>query len=662
MAEKGKEQAKFTLVADDQISPAAEKGARSLEELQKELHASEAAVKELSAAQRRLRGSSDEVKAAKAELTGKLNAAKAAISSTTLEMIKGANGAERLAKQAKAAAEAKASAKERADALGATLGKIGGPMAEVRGRIDSMKEALRGASSASGLASLAMAGLVAAMVAVAAAAARGALSLGRWVLQSANAARTASLFREAATGSAENAKNLGDQIDLLGSKVSTSKEKLQDMALALAKTRISGRAQVDTLNAIAQAADAMGDDVGNRLKDIVTRSQQAQRMFIGPQELFGTGLEFKDVAKELAVQMKVGVDKAQAALFSGQVKLDDGAKAIRAAVEKRFGQINARKLLDLNTLSEKFHERLAGLTSGVNLDVLVKPASELLDLFSESTVTGRAMKELVTDFGNGAVKAFKEGVPYVKKFIQGLVIGGLEVEIAYLKVRNALNKTFGNKEVLAGVDKMQLAVDGARAAVVFFGGSLLATYAIVRLGVATIDLLFQSIDSVRKKLGLGWEELGKAIIDGIVVGIVPGGRAVVDAVKGIASKAKDAFKSNLGIHSPSTVFEAYGKHTTEGYARGVEKSSERASTATADMVQAPAASPASIRVAPGGGGGGRASIVVNYTVNVQGGSGSSGQEIAKAASDPSILAQLTKALEDALLGAGVPLASPAGGG
>ncbi len=655
VAEKGAE-AKFTLKGEDGISPAAESGARSLEDLRKSLFASEAAIKELSAAHRRLRGSTDEVKQAKAELTGKLNAARASVSQTQLAMLKAGTSASELAERTKAAAAQQAAAKVKTDALGATVTRVGGPIANLRGRLGEVKEALLGASSASGIATIAFVGVTAAIAALAAAAVTGAAKLARWVIEGANAARTAQLMREAVTGSAQNATNLGDQVDVLSKKVSTSKAALNEMALALGKVRISGRAQVDTLNAVAQAADAMGDDVGNKLKDLVTRSQLTQRMFVSPQELFGTGLEFNDIAGELAKQLGVGIEKARAALYSGQVKLDDGAKALRSAVEKRFGSINARKLLDLNVMSQKLHERWTSLTSGVDLEPLLRPMSELLDVFDSSTVTGAAMKEIITDFGKAAVKGISEAIPYVKKLVQGVVIGSLEMEIAYLKVRNALKKAFGDKEVLGGVDKLQLALDAGKVVAYGFEGALLGTYVAVKALAAVADdvianwkRVFGVVDDVRAKLGLGWDDVGKGIVEGLLAGLIPGGPRVVEAVKGLATSVKDAFSSKLKIQSPSRVFEGYGANTAEGFAQGVEGGTGRASSATAAMVEPPSASSS-----PSGRSGGAASVTVNVAINVTaGGGGGAPQDTAKALSDPGFLAQLTRSIEEALLGAGI---------
>jgi uncharacterized protein (DUF111 family) len=144
----------------------------------------------------------------------------------------------------------------------------------------------------------------------------------------------------------------------------------------------------------------MGDEVGKQLENIITRGQMAQRVQINPLELQGSGLQFKDIAGQLAANLHIGVEQAKAALFEGRVKLDDGAKAIRDAVDKRFGEINAKKLLDLGVQAEKFKEKLTALTADVKLEPLLKGIDELSHLFDNTTVSGAALKQLVTFLGD----------------------------------------------------------------------------------------------------------------------------------------------------------------------------------------------------------------------------------------------------------------------
>ena len=65
--------------------------------------------------------------------------------------------------------------------------------------------------------------------------------------------------------------------------------------------------------------------------------------------------------------------------------------------------------------------------------------------------------------------------------------------------------------------------------------------------------------------------IGKRIIQGIVNGVTSGARNLYNAMRNIASKALNAAKEKLGIHSPSRVFaNEVGKYIPEGITVGIE--------------------------------------------------------------------------------------------
>ena len=74
-----------------------------------------------------------------------------------------------------------------------------------------------------------------------------------------------------------------------------------------------------------------------------------------------------------------------------------------------------------------------------------------------------------------------------------------------------------------------------------------------------------------------WLSLGSNIISGIANGIVNGAGAIVSAAQDAASRALNAAKNFLGIHSPSRVFrDEVGKMIPQGMAVGVETETDKA--------------------------------------------------------------------------------------
>lgn len=77
--------------------------------------------------------------------------------------------------------------------------------------------------------------------------------------------------------------------------------------------------------------------------------------------------------------------------------------------------------------------------------------------------------------------------------------------------------------------------------------------------------------------GTDWLSLGANIVSGIANGIVNGAGAIVSAAQDAASRALNAAKNFLGIHSPSRVFrDEVGKMIPQGMAVGVETETDKA--------------------------------------------------------------------------------------
>lgn len=491
------------------------------------------------------------------------------------------------------------------------------------------------------------AGAAAMGVAILAAFAAAAVAFGRFLIDSANVARAMQLTREAAVGSAEGATALGTQVDALARKLPTAKAELNDLASEMARAGLGGQALVDAFNAVGQAAAANGQSAGNQIRALLERGKLTQRFSLGRFELQGTGLAQADVAAELAKKMKIGIGDAQRALAEGRVSLSAGAEAMREAVEAKFGGINARKMLDLNVIVAKTKERLQGLAAGINLEPLAKVFGEIAEVLDTSTVSGAALKEVFTTIGNGIVASFAAAGPFLKGFFKGLVITALEIEVAYYKVKIALKSAFGSPSFLKDIDGMQTGILAAKIAV----GALVAGLVIAGAVVAAVGLTIAfpfilagaaigALIFVGKKVYDFFKEtdfgkLGTDIIDGLVGGIKSGFGRVKTAVTDLGSGAKDAFKNALGIRSPSKVFAEYGRHTTEGYAQGVDEGSGRATSAVASMVDVPSASRAASA-------GGSTNITVNFNM-----AGGNANELASKLTEASFFERLEEAVRKA---------------
>lgn len=678
----------------------ADQAADAVAALRDMVAASKDQVGQLAAQMRNLHGKTDAVKAAKDQLRAAIDKEKAAITDATLKLLQKGTSYEQLNAQAKAAAaaadkvaaaeqaekkkteelaaatkklaleqknladkakvtadklkaDATAKAKERLGAMGKAADAAGGPVAALKSKLSALADIAGGeASGGMGLATLAAAGLAAGIAAVVVAAGAGVVALAKFVLSAANAERSMSLMREAAAGSATNAAALGTQIDALARKVPTSRAALNELAVSLAKSGVQGQQLVDTFNAVGQAAAAMGDQAASKIQELVTRSRLSQRLMVNPFELQGTGLSFDDIAKELPLAQKKGIAAARKALLEGAVPLGEGAAALRAAVEKKFAGLNIRKMADLPVIATKLKDSLQKLAGDVNLEPLGVAAARLLKNFDETTVTGQTLKKIVTAFGNETVAALTKAAPLAEKFFQGLIIGSLQTYIAFLKLRKTFKETFGDLEVLEGVDTMKLAFEAGRFAAVSLAVGVTAAAAAVALAIAPFVLVGKAvwdlgdaiIDAHLAIANIDWKATGLAIVDGLVDGITGGAGRLIAKIKGLADDVKGAFTGKLEIHSPSKAFARFGRALPEGVAEGVDDGAPRAQRAVEAMVTVPAP--------PSGGAGGgesRGPLIGSITLNFIGGAKPDDID------EESVVAKVTDMLRRALVASGRPV-------
>lgn len=478
----------------------------------------------------------------------------------------------------------------------------------------------------------------------------GVFELGRFALASANAARSMQLTREAAVGSAEGATALGTQVDALARKIPTAKGELNELASSLARNGIGGKTLVDAFNAIGQAAAANGQAAGAQIQNLLERSKNLKRFSLGRFELQGTGLARDDVAAQLAKKLKIGLGDARQALAEGRVSLADGAEAMRKAVEEKFGKINAKKMLEFSTIFAKAKEELADLGAGVDLAPMAEALGDITAELGKGTVTGKALRELMTTFGNGLVASFKAAAPFIKGFFTGLVLLALDLGIAYYEVKEAILDVVGD-DVLDGFDGVESGILAAKVAagalaVVLAAAAVgvgIAVAAIagpfILIGAAIAGVIYAGVKLYEWFQETDFGQLGSDMIDGLVNALKAGVGRVRDGVVGLAEGAKAAFKKSLGIASPSKVFAEYGAFTADGFVDGVEGGSGDANAAVDSMVSVPEGGASGSGGQSGGG-----STTVNLTINTQ----SDGAELAAKLTDAGVIDALVRAIEKAL--------------
>lgn len=95
---------------------------------------------------------------------------------------------------------------------------------------------------------------------------------------------------------------------------------------------------------------------------------------------------------------------------------------------------------------------------------------------------------------------------------------------------------------------------------------------LVRLGAAMLQLLLSPFRALKRLIfgELDLSEAGGNMVQGLVNGVRNRINNAVESARGLGSMVMNGFKSVLGIHSPSTVFEEFGHFLVEGLAAGMD--------------------------------------------------------------------------------------------
>ena len=532
-----------------QLSDAAKSGENALAELQERINADIGALREMQKAMRNLKGGTSVNVAAFRELRDKITAQKASIAAAQAQYVELGGAFKKV--------DAKPTIQGLKGLVDAARGSPG-PLSTMVGRLSSLKSIFSG-----GALTLGIIGVTAALVALVVASVAATASLLRYGLAQADAARSERLRLEGLTKlkyswgamvfgqrlAADSASFLQEQIDRVSAKVAIGREKVAGYADSLYRAGLRGGNLQEALEGLSIVAATQGD---------------------------AEAAAFRGWAMSAALTGK-------------------SIKSLTDDVRARLGGIAQRQMLSLTVQSAKLKESFAQLFSGLRIEGFLSALHSVTELFSQSTASGRALKVILETLLDPLIGAAEGGATVFKRFFQGLVLGALELSIAFARLRLWLRDTFGQVEIFKNIDVLNVAL-GAGMAVAFglavaLGASALALAALVAplvaVGAAFAGLFYAGLKLGQWLASVDWSGLGRALVDGLVNGLKSGVSAVVDAVKGLANAATSAFKQALGIASPSTVTFGIGGNTGEGLRLGIDKETPRVQAAARRMVEFP---------------------------------------------------------------------------
>lgn len=582
--------------------------AASLEKLRAKIQADQGELQKLQAALKNLQGGTSVNIEAQKNLQNQIAAKKNAIAVNTEQYVKLGGSFENIPKATEGAAVGLN------DVAGAATA-AGGPIGGLFGKANQLWQAFSKLGPAG---PIALAVIVIAAIVTAAIAAT--IALAKFALSASDAARSAAILREGATGSAKAGAELGDTVNQLASKLATPREELEKLGLALARSGLKGQELSGAFSAIATASAVMGDAAGSALQSIIDRAKTSKVFLLNAMDLKGTGLALQDVGAALAKRLGISVQQAVAALQSGQIKLKDGIAALDDATQTKFGALAAKQMLGFGVQMDKLHENVTQLFAGVNIEPFLKALKMVTDLFDQNTVTGKALKAVF----DGLLGPLFEGLgtlgPLFKGILQGMVIIALMFAISVLKVRNALRDTFGGSSqsdilslstgLMIGKVAM-IAIGSAVAALTILVGLLAVAmflvalpfiiagvviaavvYGIVSAVMGLIDIFGEVYDALAN---LDFGAIASNIVDSLVSGLTSGVGALVSAAKNLAGSALNAIKDTLGIASPSKEMMKVAGFTTDGFSIGLDKGADDVQASMNAMVSIPTGKDSSLK-------------------------------------------------------------------
>lgn len=488
---------------------------------------------------------------------------------------------------------------------------VPGPIGGVVGKLEALKGLVAGGAIALGIVAI-TAALAAMVVGTAAAVA----ALAGYAIGQGDARRNELLRLEGLTKirsiygfTAAKASDLQASIDQVSGSSAIGREQLSKYTEQLHRMGLRGQNLTDALEGMAITASVQGE-------------AQASR--------------FANMAQG-------------AAMAGGAVrKLADDVKA-------RLGGIAARQMLALSVQTDKLKEEFGILFRDINVEGFLKALRTITSLFSQSTASGRALKTIAEVVFQPMIDSFGLLAPIAKRFFQGVILGLQVVTIQVLKAALWFKKAFGG-DLLKGLDLTAAALMAGKiaAGLLVAGfvavGAILGALAIpVALFVAQVLYMAHRISQfyglVKDAFAYDWSGLGRSVTDGIVSGLKRGSSWVIDTVKNLGKGAWKAFKTALGISSPSKEFAKLGVEIPRGVQQGINAGAAGAQGSAESMVSVPDAQ-------SGGGGGASRSITISIgDIHVH-----------SSARDAGGLGQSLKAeLERILEGVALQLGAPPGG-
>ncbi|ADU95284.1 phage tail tape measure protein [Geobacillus sp. Y412MC52] len=240
----------------------------------------------------------------------------------------------------------------------------------------------------------------------------------------------------------------------------------------------------------------------------------------------------------------------------------------------------------LNGLKQYFSgvwQAIKNIFLGAVLLIVDLVTGDFKSLLNDAKAIFNNLKNALSSIWNGIKSIFSGAVSAIKGFVSS----------AWGNIKSTTSSVFNTVKSLAssvwnGIkSSISTAVNTAKSTVSSAFSTMKSTVSSTMSGIkSTITDMWNSAVSFLK--GINLYSIGKNIIQGLANGISSMASAVVEKVRDIANSVTRTIRNVLDIHSPSRETEKLGKHTGEGFAKGIEsqkKYVEQSSKKTAEAAK-----------------------------------------------------------------------------
>ncbi len=479
--------ANFAVALQDEISGTARSAAGALQQLKAKIDEDTKALREMRRAMRNLKGGTSVSAEAFKDLRAQIDAKRASIAGAQARMLEMGGSFGKTEPKVKSFLE--------------TVAETQGPIGTLGTKLTSLKKMLKAPVVAALALGAGLLALGAAAVKATIALGKAAVGLVQYGLAQANARRSEALRLEGLNmlsqsygRSTASVADLQAAIDRASDSTNIGRDTLAGYGRQLARFGVRGGALADAVEVMGMASMVHGERGARQFMRMARNAQL-------------TGRSVREVAE---------------------------------SYRRRLGPIAGREMAELGNQWERFKRSIAQLFSGIRLDRFLDAIKKLGDQFSQSTVTGQALKQLVESIFQPMIDDATEGVPLLVRLFQSAVLGALRFRTMLLNIENRFLR--------------------------------------LRIAIAETQLRIASFFSFG-------EEAGSDIAAGVRKGVTDGAAASARASRQMADRIRSTFANSLQIRSPSRVFAKFGGHIAGGLTQGMQRGVAGAARSARSLAQ-----------------------------------------------------------------------------